>query len=342
SYSISKPLNLSAGATLDADEGTTPVIIKEIQKTNSIDFPATGKKDVGEKAKGTISLSNTTESDPVFVAAGSRFTTATGLEFVSDSDVTVPGAKFVGGIAKPAGAASVSATASEIGEAYNVGPQSLVSNDITIAARFDQATSGGSKRQVIVVSSADIEKAKEQLKAQDANAIKAELKAEFDSTTVSIDESFTVTAAEPVVSPAVDQEASSGKLTAETKYLILGIAKDNLRKILEADINAQLEGLPNQKIYDSGVNKVRFNDFAANDGGAYSVELEATGYVGPNIDAKSLAEQASGKRSGEIQAQVQSIDGVESVDVNFSPFWVTSAPKADKITVKFLVKNETN
>ncbi len=113
-------------------------------------------------------------------------------------------------------------------------------------------------------------------------------------------------------------------------------------KVLEADINNQLEGLPNQKIYDSGINKVRFSDYAAKDGGAYTATVEATGFAGPNIDSKSLAEQASGKRSGEIQAQVQSIDGVESVDVKFSPFWVTSAPGAEKITVKFLVKNETN
>lgn len=341
-YNIAKPLNLSMGASLDADQGTTPVVIKEIQKTKTIDFAATGKKDVGEKAKGTISLVNSTESDPVFVAAGSRFTTATGLQFVSDSDVTVPGAKFVGGTAKPAGTGTVAATASEIGESYNVGPQSLISNDVTIGAKFDAATSGGSKRQVTVVTTADVDKAKEQLKAQDANSVKTDLKSQFESDIVSIDESFTVTPAEPTVSPAVDQEATTAKLTSETKYLILGIAKSNLQKILEADINQQLKGLPNQKIYDSGINKVKFSNFVVNQGGAFSADVEATGDVGPNIDATQLAKQSSGRRAGEIQAQVQTIDGVESVDVKLSPFWVTSAPKAEKITVKFLVKNETN
>lgn len=340
-YEIGKTLNLSAAAPFDADEGTTPVIVKEIQKTNTVDFQATGKKDVGEKAKGTITLINDGESDPVTVEAGSRFTTSTGLQFVSDSDVTVPGARLSGG-GIVAGTAKVESTAAEIGEEYNVGAQSLISNDVTVKARFDQATAGGSKRQVTVVSAADVEKAKEQLQSQDSEAVKTELKDQLEADTISIDESFTVTTSDPSVQPAVDQEATSAKLTAETKYLLLAIKKDNVRQILEADIRSQLEGLPNQKIYDSGINSVSFANFASKDGGAYTADVETTGYVGPNIDADQLSQQIVGKRAGEIQAELQSVDGVESVNVQFSPFWVTSAPQSDKITIKFLVKNEAN
>ncbi|MBC7746477.1 hypothetical protein H7Y40_00655, partial [Pedobacter sp.] len=141
---------------------------------------------------------------------------------------------------------------------------------------------------------------------------------------------------------AVGAEAQGAKLTAESKYSMIGMLREDLKKVLEADINSQLQGLPNQKIYDSGINKVSFGNFETKEGGVYVALASTTGYVGPNIDSAQLAKQLSGKRSGEVQSQVQTIDGVESVDVKLSPFWVNKAPSEDKITIKFLIKNEAN
>jgi len=73
------------------------------------------------------------------------------------------------------------------------------------------------------------------------------------------------------------------------------------------------------------------------------VRVQATAQIGPNIDDKALAAQLVGMRAGEIQQQIESIQGVENVDVTFSPFWVTKAPSnADKITIKFVVKHDQN
>lgn len=340
-YDVNKALRLNPSATLDADEGRLRAIVKEIQKTASVDFTATGKKDVGEKATGTVTLVNNDESDPVTVPAGSGFTTSSGRQFISDSSVTVPGFRRVSGQDRP-GTATVAVTAVNIGEEYNVGAQSLVSNDVTIDAQFDQATSGGSKRQVTVVSAEDVEKAKEKLTAQDSEAVKKELREQFEDSTVAITESFVANAGAPTVSPAIGQEAQGAKLTAETKYSMIAAEKDDVRKIIEANIREQLEGLPNQKIYDNGLNSIRFKDFAPKENGGYAVTLLSTGEVGPNINTSNLTKQIVGKRAGEIREQVQSIDGVESVDVKLSPFWVTKAPGEKKITIKFLVKNEAN
>ncbi|MBC7746356.1 baseplate J/gp47 family protein, partial [Pedobacter sp.] len=129
SYDINKALTLSPTATLDADAGSLKAVVKEVQKTNSVDFTATGKKDVGEKATGTITLVND-DTDPVSVPAGSTFTTASGRQFTSDTSVTVQGFRRVLGV-ETKGTIKLAATAVAIGEEYNVGAQTLVSNDVT-------------------------------------------------------------------------------------------------------------------------------------------------------------------------------------------------------------------
>lgn len=344
-YDVKKPLNLAVNQALDADAGTLAAVVQEIQKTNTVDFTPTGKKEVGEAAKGTLTLTNNTESDPVAVPAGASFTTQNGLRFVADVAATVPGANppFSGGVSSKPGVTTVAVTASAIGENYNIGAQAnVVSNDVTVKAEFKTATSGGSKREVTVVSDDDVAKAKEKLAAVSADAVKEELRMQFKDDTIAVLESFVVTAGQPSVSPAVGQEATAAKLTAETKYSMIGAPKADLEKVLEADIVKQLKDLPNQKVYESGVNDVRFADFAPAGDGAYAVTVTTTGFVGPAIESETIAARATGKRAGEIQASIQAIEGVESVDVQLAPFWVTQAPAKEKITVKFLVNNETN
>ena len=342
---IDKILHLDPNAKLDADQSVMKPIIQQIKKTASVDFDATGKKDVGERAKGTLTLTNRTESDSIQVPAGSTFTTSGGLQFTSDVAVTVPGAEppFSGGISSNPGVVTVVATAADIGEKYNVGAQTVISNDVGVSrAEFKAATSGGSKRQVTVVSDEDIVKAKEKLGTQNVDQIRDELRKKFKADAVVINESFKADAANPVSTPKVGEEASSRpKLTAETTYTLIGVARDDLKAVFNAFINTTLDNKPNQKIYESGDNGAQFSQFESLDGGLYSVKVQATAQVGPNIDEKQLTGQLAGKRSGEIQQLVENIEGVEKVEVKFSPFWVTKAPDADKIKITFTLKNDS-
>lgn len=69
-----------------------------------------------------------------------------------------------------------------------------------------------------------------------------------------------------------------------------------------------------------------------------SANITTNGKIGPKIDEVALKEYAKGKRYGEIQSYVNEINGVDSVDIKFSPFWVSGAPNdTKKITVEFKV-----
>ena len=64
--------------------------------------------------------------------------------------------------------------------------------------------------------------------------------------------------------------------------------------------------------------------------------LTTNGKIGPKIDEDAVKEYAKGKQLGEVQEYVKKIDGVNSVDVKFSPFWVGKVPNdTNKITIQF-------
>ena len=91
--------------------------------------------------------------------------------------------------------------------------------------------------------------------------------------------------------------------------------------------------LNNQKIYDYGLKDVSFSKFSGN-----SVEISSNVKIGPVIDIDNLKDKIKGKKSGEVRSLIEAKEGVKSVDVKFSFFWVNTVPNDDKkINIKFTV-----
>ena len=338
---INKQLRLVPDTSLDAAQASLAPVIKQSKKTASVTFAPTGKKNVGERATGTVKFSNNDPSASS-IPAGTQVVTSSGLAFVTDSAVTVPAAELsfsCSGYLCP-GTASVGITAAGPGAKYNGATGSVDGSFDGADGRLVDATTGGSDRTVTVVSQDDIDKAKDQLTAQDSNKLKKELSKQFGNDMIVIGDSFSVEPGEPTATPGLDAEATSAKLSAETVYTMVALKRSDLRAVFDADIKRQISGEKAQKIYESGDENVSFTEFVKNESG-FTVRARAAGQVGPQIDDQALAKQVVKKRAGEIQQQIEMIQGVEDVNVKLSPFWVTKAPsKAEKITIKFVVKHD--
>ena len=340
---INKNLVLRPDAKLDAAQGIAPAQIKELKRASTIDFTATGKKEVGEKATGEVNFSRQAQSSTT-IPAGTQLVTSGGLAFTTNSAVTIPASTFGPGCFPTAcpGTAKGSVTATASGTKYNGASGSLSGSTDGASASFASETAGGTDKTITVVSQGDIDKAYEKLDAQDSSKVKAELKKQFDNNVVVIEESFAIEPADPTSAPGLGQEASTAKLSAETTYRLVGITRSDLRAIFDTYTKTQIAGDKNQKIYESGDESAAFTEFSKNEK-EYKVKARATAQVGPNIDEKALAKQLVGKRAGEVQQLLEDVQGVEDVNVSFSPFWVTKTPnKAEKITIKFVVKHDQN
>lgn len=338
--SINKILTLVPDGTLDADQGVAPLIEKETKKTQSTEVTATGKKEVGEKATGIVNFTKSTPGDTT-VAAGTTLRSSSGLEFLTDTSVTVPGAQlsFECENYLCPGEASVAVTAAEPGSKYNGASGGVSGGPSGVSASFADATTGGTDKTATVVSQDDVNRAKEDLKKQDIEGVRKELSDQFEGDVIIIQESLTASSGEPSVSPAVGEEAAKAQLAVETTYTIYAVNRDDLKTIFGEYLKTQMSDEESQKIYASGDEKVQFSEFDKQANKA-SVRVQATGYIGPQIDEDSLKSQLSGMQAGEVRELVESIEGVRDVQVRFWPFWVTTVPSPEKTTIRFIVQND--
>lgn len=338
---IAKTLQLRPDTPADIAQSVLPAATQQTKKTASVDFTPTGKKDVGEKATGSVLIKTSAVTilvSGLTVPAGTVITSSSGATYTTNAAVTFPK-----GDADSLDGLTVGVTASARGSASNgaSGSATTTASGVT-SVKFVNATSGGTDKTVTVVTEEDVAKAKEQLQSTDSNAIKSDLKKQFDSDVVAIDESFVVDAGSPASAPAVGAEASAAKLTAETTYTMIGVKRADLKSVYTAYLNAQLKNDTTQKIYEYGENATQFSQFLKTEGG-YSVRATAIAQVGPNIDEKQLAESIKGKRLGEVRQRIEDIQGVENVEVNFWPFWVSSIPNnTNRTTITFSLSNGTN
>lgn len=340
---VDRTLTLDAGLQ-QTDAATLKIkpVVQTNKKSVSTEFDATGTKDIGNKASGTITVRNCDYSDEFTLPSGTRFTAANGRSFVSTQAVNVPDFSGPSSLCTQSGSssgkASVPVQAVELGPDYNLASQAY--SVVGYSSKVDGVgsdMSGGSKETVKVVSQADVDKAKNQLPQPDQNAAKTELEQAFTADQMIIAESFEVAKAPEVVAPAVGEPATRAKLTQETTFTLMGIQKTDAETVTKQAVEAAVD--PGEQVYSYGTDDLAFQIYQKQEKTA-TVRLITTGAVGPKIDAAQLAKDLVGKRHGEIQAIANDIPGVEDVKVELAPFWVTKAPKAEKIDIKFSVASE--
>ncbi len=328
--------------TTSLKDGTIKSETKTSTKDVSIPFTATGQKDIGDKATGTIKLTNSSTSAKV-VAAGTQLTSSGGLVFVTNTEVSVPGGTVncptVFTCTGTAGTATGTVTAADSGEKYNAATGNLGGTPAGVTAAFTTPTGGGTTNVVTIVQQSDVDAVSSNISTSaDSDAAKKALNDQFGADYVVIDGTFKVDTSAVKPSPAVGQEAvdAKGALVGKVTYSIVGVPKIELTKFLDAYYAQQVDGKPDQKVYDNGVSSVNFSSVNAGDGDTWHAAVAANGKIGPNINEADLKTYAKGKKVGEIKTYVEAISGVDQADVSFSPFWVVTAPSdVNRIKVEF-------
>jgi len=109
-------------------------------------------------------------------------------------------------------------------------------------------------------------------------------------------------------------------------------------QIYLADVLAKQVG-NNQRVFSDGIDGIKMSGYLKNETGQ-TVNVSTVGQIGPNIDANSVKEQVKGKRYGDVQSILGTIQGVSNVDVKFPYFWINTVPnEVNKIDVEFVLEN---
>lgn len=334
------PSSVSTGVTLSEDEGPDfgnnllRIIAQEEEVDETVEFEATGEKDLGNAAKGTVEFSTNNISNlGTTIPKGTTLTTSSGLQFTTDAPVTITISNYNG--------APVGITASAKGTDYNGATGMMSGAPSGIATTITETTSGGTTKIAKVVSASDYERARGELVGRSTDKQREALMEKFANGEKVIEGSFTVKRDKVVSSPGVDQEAADGKakLTVATKYTLYAVSKADLDNYLNEALKRQIDE-NSQQIYGTGIDDATLSGFRKEDKKLTAI-ITATGSVGPKIDEAAIKEKVRGKIYGEVQSSLQATEGIRDVDVQFSFFWVRSVPNdINKIRIEFEVENE--
>jgi len=335
-------------ANSDPSTYNLKAISQETKKTLTQAFTATGQKDLGTKASGTVRFTKCNINDllsgtDTTVPAGTGISSGD-LTFVTQSAVTVSPSNYTGfnncNSNKPS--APVSVVAQNNGDNYNLSARNYsVSGFSTITGAGSQM-SGGTSNIVKVISQDDIDKATTLINQQDTSQVKSDLKKTFSQDTLVLDDSFLTTLATVTSSPALGEQANDAKLTAEATYSILGVSNQDIGSALDAYVTTQMTNKDQQRVYDNGLSNIKLEKGDVNvTEKTATYKVSSAAQYGPQFDIDSLKTQVKGKKFGEAKSYLQGLPGVKGVDISLSPFWAQNLPNPGRTKIKLDVDKNT-
>lgn len=278
---------------------------------------ATGKKDVGEKAKGGITIYNNSD-DPIRLSAGTEIKASNGEVFVLDKDTTVAAASgdiFTG--TKP-GTTDANVTAKDLGTEGNIpsGTRFNIGSTSTLAARNDSAFSGGTKKNVTVVSKNDLEKLrKEAVKSVEAGA-KEKLLSEANSGETVLPVVGEATLENVKFDKKEGDEASKVTMTANVVFIGMAYNNEELKDFAQTIVKN--EYADDITIAENSV-KTTVNDAEMEDGKTVSSSVAIEAGLLPQIDTQEVSEKIQDKSLGQARETLSNLPQVAKTDIAFSP-----------------------
>lgn len=315
-----------------------PGDLQEVTAEESKKFDATGKKEAGEKATGTITVYNEWDSETHSFPMGAKFT-ASGKVFLANSAFTVPAGVLSGGKIQ-AGSIDVFVVAESAGDSYNISSTTFVLDGAPtkIYGKNTKAMSGGSNKQITIVSSDDINRAKEDLKNSLAQKNKDEIVKKADKQQI-IESSIE----NDVVSFSADKkdgdEASQFNATLKLKSRTISFSETDYKELLTKSL---AQYIPQDKeLVLNGQDEVSVSS-TQNDFGQGIMKLSGTikTKLAPKIDQNVLKNSLSGKNQEQAESYLKSVTGVDKVEISFRPsWWIKAIPKYKKNIVLNLSYN---
>ena len=220
---LSETFVLSAKTGASAGDGVIGGNLLTVEKTATKEITASGKKDIGTKASGSISIKNCEDTNNHALAAGSK-ATASGKVFITSSTVTVPAGQFAsGGTVCNSTSVAVNVSASEVGDGYNL--TNVVFSLAGLPSRISGSgsTTGGITKQITVLAQDDVTLAYGEIKTQLIEDGTNELKGKAGHQTI-INEAIQAV----IIEQKVDKEVGSqtDKATVSMTVDVLTIAFD--------------------------------------------------------------------------------------------------------------------
>lgn len=313
------------------EELKIPGELVEVSKDITKEFPATGKKQVKERAIGTITVYNEWDSQSQTLVENTRFLSTDGILFRSTKSVVVPGFKRLAGQDIP-GSITVSIIADEAGEESNIKATRFSIPGLKGTVKYEkiygvstEAMSGGKVEEVSVVSESDFNKAKKAIEQGLREELVNEIKTKSNNQTIIAENAIVVDKADFTSSKKAGEEAKNFSLTLKLKGTALAFVEQNALDIVKENIKVPFS---RYTLIDEPKLNYGKVDFDAKQG-RMSIKVYTETMVMSKLEGSMIIENVKGKNIDELKGYFANMSEIENADVRFWPSWVKSVPRID-------------
>jgi len=329
----------SASSKTDPTKNIISAEFISVSEEGTISTSATGKKEVGTKAKGTVTIFNNSSKTET-LSSSTTLSTGNGLKFTLDKNVSISSASgdiFTG---TTPGKTNVAITASEIGHEYNLPSNTKLSvgGSSTIAAKNDDAFSGGTKKEITVVSKDDIVKLTEELPKSLEQKARDDLSKKISDDKVLLPDFISKTISGKNFSKDFGDEASQVSLRANVEYEGISYAKKGLISYADTLIKNKTS---DDLTIDPENLKVEVKNIKQNDNKDVSANLNISASLKPKIDEQKLKKDIVGKSFKNAEDLVIKISQVSDVQISLNiPFLPKRLPfLSGNIRIKTIIND---
>lgn len=289
----------------------------ETDVSDNFESSATGKKEVGENAKGEVTIYNSS-AQMITLSAGTVITGPNSLKFSLDDKVTIASASGDIFSGTTPSKANVKVTAAQIGEGSNF-PSGTVFNFAAlsnVAARNENPFSGGSKKEVKVVSKKDQDDlAKTLLDKLSQKAKDDLLKMGSEKKEKIMETTLTQEILEKKFSRQVNEEAEKFSLSLKVKFKVLSFNEREVQDLFQEQIN---QSVPQGFVLKPGGVAISFGKTkTVNKIISGQIFIKAT--LLPNIDQTALKNKIRGKTVKEALAIITATPNVSDYKIKITP-----------------------
>ncbi|MDP4010230.1 MAG: hypothetical protein Q8P53_04595 [Candidatus Shapirobacteria bacterium] len=326
-YVISKKIPIILDSTVESfnsNKGIVPVKKQTFSINTTASVETTGKKTVGDKAKGEIVVFNKQDKSQT-IPKGTVLVDSSGKKFqlINSAVIASSSSDFEKGVIN-LGQTKTVVEAMDIGPEYNLNKDTkLIFKDISenlLVGKIADSFSGGSKRQINAVSASDKTTLEQKINQATKDAVSEKISKDVSGLIGAISESVQSKQSHIEYSREIDEEADELSATSEASVIVFVLDPEEKSQIIDNFLSSE-ETYRQSQHSSNGIDMKFKLDKIDEDKAIGTLDLE--GQLIPNIDISQIRKRITGKtQSSAISYLKKGIDRVYNyhIDFNFKLF----------------------
>ncbi len=324
-------------AVSEKETGGIPFDIMMLDEIGSKEIQSTNEEVVKEKASGKIVVFNNFDKNTQRLIVNTRFETPEGLIYRIKNSVIVPGQTVDGEGKTIPGSVEVTVYADQPGEEYNIGLSDFTIPGFEGSDRFDgfyarskEAMTGGFEGIKKIASTEDVERATSEITNELEEKLTQEILSKIPENFILYEDGLFVRS--DFVGTVDSGNTEENTVSVEVKVSIYAVIfdRENLNKQIAGDIIKDYQG---EDITITNLESLSFeiknkDEVEPWTEGRFIFSLKGEVNFEWLYDEEKLKNDFVGRPKSDIKNILADYNGIESAEVEITPFWKTSFPRS--------------